>query len=71
MNIISRTTSHCDRDPFATSDRNHGFRKGPGKGDAHRSIGASFRDNFPASMGNKRKLADAPLKKGKRIFRYA
>lgn len=55
MQIINRKTKHCESDPFQSSDRNHAWRTGPGKGDANRSIGASYRDNFPPSMGKARK----------------
>lgn len=45
MNIISRKTAACDKDPFDQSDRVP-FTKNAGKGDAPRSVGRKFRDNY-------------------------
>ena len=44
MNIINRTTAHCDKDPFDCSDRN--WSTGAGKGDAPRNVSGAFKTGY-------------------------
>jgi hypothetical protein len=41
-NILCRKTAHCDKDPFADSDR----ASDSGKGDSPRNLSQKFRDNY-------------------------
>lgn len=65
MNIVCRKTSHLDADPFSASDRNLTGSTGAGKGDAARSVGNRFKNNFDAINWGPKKS-----KPGKTRYRY-